>query len=68
VEAGAQGEHKIQRGYEPTLTHSAHWLQSPGLRNAVDRFLQAERPAILAEAQALSTLTPYRQDLPPQNP
>ncbi|PAK78330.1 GNAT family N-acetyltransferase [Acetobacter fabarum] len=68
VEAGAQGEHKIQRGYEPTLTHSAHWLQSPGLRNAVDRFLQAERPAILAEAQALSTLTPYRQDLLPQNP
>ncbi|WP_338332743.1 GNAT family N-acetyltransferase [Acetobacter sp. LMG 32666] len=68
VEAGAQGEHKIQRGYVPTLTHSAHWLQNPALRDAVDRFLQAERPAIQAEAQALNTLTPYRQDLPPQSP
>ncbi len=68
VEAGAQGEHKIQRGYQPTLTHSAHWLQSPGLYNAVDRFLQAERPAILAEAEHLNTLTPYRQDNSAQAP
>lgn len=65
VEAGAQGEHKIQRGYLPSLTHSAHWLQSPSLREAVDRFLQAERPAMQAEAQTLSTLSPYRQDSTP---
>ena len=62
MEAGAQGEHKIQRGYQPTLTHSAHWLQNPALREAVESFLHAERPAILAEAQSLSALTPYRQD------
>ena len=65
VEAGAQGEHKIQRGYQPTLTHSAHWLQNPALREAVESFLHAERPAILAEAQSLSALTPYRQDSAP---
>ncbi len=65
VEAGAQGEHKIQRGYQPTLTHSAHWLQNPSLREAVEGFLNAERPAILAEAQNLNVLTPYRQDSTP---
>lgn len=61
VEAGAQGEHKIQRGYLPALTHSVHWLENPSLRNGVGAFLQAERPAILAEAEALNALSPYRQ-------
>ena len=60
VEAGAQGEHKIQRGYLPVLTHSAHWLENPGLRSAVAGFLNAERTAIMAEAQALAELSPYR--------
>ncbi|MBO1324883.1 GNAT family N-acetyltransferase [Acetobacter sp. TBRC 12305] len=60
VEAGAQGEHKIQRGYLPVLTHSAHWLENPGLRSAVADFLNAERTAIMAEAQALAELSPYR--------
>ena len=62
VEAGAQGEHKIQRGYLPVPTHSAHWLENPGLRTAVATFLDAERADILAQAEALRALSPYRQE------
>lgn len=46
VEAGAQGEHKISRGYLPTATYSAHWIADPGFRTAVDRFLRHERAAV----------------------
>ena len=60
VEAGAQGEHKIQRGYLPVPTHSAHFIADPALRRAVAGFLDAERPAILAEIAELETLSPYR--------
>ena len=62
VEAGAQGEHKIQRGYLPSLTYSAHYIRHAGLRHAVAEFLEAERPAMLAEAEALSELSPYRAE------
>lgn len=62
VEAGAQGEHKIQRGYTPSLTHSAHWIENPSFRGSVAAFLEQERTAIQQEAQALSTLTPYKQE------
>ncbi|EHH68067.1 GNAT family N-acetyltransferase [Gluconobacter morbifer] len=62
VEAGAQGEHKIQRGYLPSFTHSAHALLDPGLRRAVSGFLDEERRAMEQEADALSTLSPYRRD------
>ena len=61
VEAGAQGEHKIQRGYLPRPTYSAHWIVHPGLRDAVAGFLEDERAARLAEMAELSTLSPYRQ-------
>lgn len=60
VEAGAQGEHKLQRGYRPCLTHSAHWISHPGLRAAVAEFLGQERAAIMAGLPALDALTPYR--------
>ncbi|MCE2576071.1 GNAT family N-acetyltransferase [Komagataeibacter sp. FNDCR2] len=63
VEAGAQGEHKLQRGYRPCLTHSAHWIAHPGLRAAVGDFLERERAAIEAELPALDALTPYRTAL-----
>ncbi|MFT9375549.1 GNAT family N-acetyltransferase [Komagataeibacter saccharivorans] len=63
VEAGAQGEHKLQRGYRPCLTHSAHWIDHPGLREAVADYLRHERAAIEAELPALDALTPYRADL-----
>ncbi|GAB6967643.1 GNAT family N-acetyltransferase [Komagataeibacter kakiaceti JCM 25156] len=63
VEAGAQGEHKLQRGYRPCLTHSAHWIAHPGLRAAVGDFLERERAAIEAELPALDAMTPYRTAL-----
>ncbi len=62
VEAGAQGEHKIQRGYLPVLTHSAHWIADPGFRRALDHHLIQERAAIAAEMESLAELSPYRQD------
>ncbi|GEN14635.1 hypothetical protein NCH01_10660 [Neoasaia chiangmaiensis] len=62
VEAGAQGEHKIQRGYLPSLTRSAHYIRDPALRDAVADFLEHERLAIHAEIDALSSFSPYRQD------
>ena len=62
VEAGAQGEHKIQRGYMPVPTYSAHWIAHPGLRRAVADFLSRERPAMLGEMEALSTLSPFKRE------
>ncbi len=63
VEAGAQGEHKIQRGYLPVPTYSAHWIADPGFRRAVERYLQQERPAVEAEIEALDEeLSPYRRE------
>ncbi|MFT9383605.1 MAG: GNAT family N-acetyltransferase [Acetobacter orientalis] len=63
VEAGAQGEHKIQRGYTPSLTHSAHWIENPSFRASVAAFLEQERTAIQQEAQTLTALSPYKQEL-----
>jgi predicted N-acyltransferase len=60
VEAGAQGEHKLARGYAPTTTHSVHWIGHPGLRDAVARFLRQERAAVVREQEALSQLTPFK--------
>ena len=62
VEAGAQGEHKIQRGYLPVETYSAHWIDHRGLRNAVAEFLEQERPAMRAQMAELATLSPFKQD------
>ncbi len=61
VEAGAQGEHKIQRGYLPTPTFSAHWIANKSFRSAVDDYLQRERPAIRAQIADLATLSPFRK-------
>ncbi len=62
VEAGAQGEHKIQRGYLPVETYSAHWIAHPGLSRAVADFLERERPAMRREMAALATLSPFRAE------
>ncbi|PKH23772.1 GNAT family N-acetyltransferase [Enterobacterales bacterium CwR94] len=59
--AGAQGEHKLLRGFEPVITHSWHLLRHPGLAQAVDNFLQQERPAVEAWAQEAAELLPYRR-------
>jgi predicted N-acyltransferase len=61
VEAGAQGEHKLARGYTPVTTHSAHWIAHPGLRNAVADYLEAERPAVGRQQEALEEFTPFRR-------
>jgi predicted N-acyltransferase len=62
VEAGAQGEHKIQRGYLPKPTYSAHWIAHPGLRRAIGEFLDRERPTVVAEMDALAAYSPFRQE------
>jgi hypothetical protein len=62
VEAGAQGEHKIQRGYLPVETWSAHWIRDPGFAQAVEDFLRRERAAMRAEIAALGESSPFRQD------
>ena len=62
VEAGAQGFHKVQRGYLPVTTHSAHWIAHDGFRAAVARFLDAERRGIDEEINAIEMqATPFRK-------
>jgi predicted N-acyltransferase len=61
VEAGAQGEHKLARGYEPTTTRSVHWISHPGLRRAIGDFLEQERRAVAREQQVLDGFTPFRR-------
>jgi len=53
VEAGAQGQHKIQRGYLPSPTYSAHWIRDPGFQRAVADFCARERRAIESEMEEL---------------
>lgn len=62
VEAGAQGAHKLARGYLPTLTRSAHWIAHPGLRDAVAHYLESEREAVEHEAEAMSEHAPFRKN------
>ena len=61
VEAGAQGEHKLARGYEPVVTHSAHWLTHPGFMRGVEDYLVRERAAVEHDVNILSQHTPFRK-------
>ncbi|MBC2773795.1 N-acetyltransferase [Rhizobium sp. AQ_MP] len=61
VEAGAQGEHKLARGYEPVTTHSAHYLTHPGLRRAVADYLEHERREVAHMGELLGEHTPFRK-------
>jgi predicted N-acyltransferase len=61
VEAGAQGEHKIQRGYLPVETHSAHWIADANFRAAVADYLERERRVMENEIRGLMTMSPYRK-------
>lgn len=64
VEAGAQGEHKIARGYLPSPVYSAHFIADPALRGPVADYLERERPAVDAEIEGLTEeLSPFRRDL-----
>ena len=61
VEAGAQGEHKISRGYLPTTTYSAHYIADPGFRRAIDDFLKRERAYMTAAGEELAEMAPFRR-------
>lgn len=61
VEAGAQGEHKLARGYLPTETYSAHYIADARLRRAVADFLAQERHAVAEDAALLAAESPYRR-------
>ena len=61
VEAGAQGGHKLSRGYCPVPTFSAHYLADPNLREAVADYLEAERSAVAGEIEALAEMTPFKR-------
>jgi len=65
VEAGAQGQHKIARGYLPTTTYSAHYIADPGFRRAVADFLERERRAVAAAQEELAEIAPFRRGGPP---
>lgn len=61
IEGGAQGEHKLARGFIPIQTQSAHWLAHPGFADAVDRYLEQERAGINAYTESLHS--PFKQEI-----
>jgi uncharacterized protein len=65
VEAGAQGPHKIQRGYLPAPTYSAHWIPDPAFRRAVAQFLTRERDMVAHKMDGLSDFSPFRREEAP---
>lgn len=60
---GAQGEHKIQRGFTPVATHSCHWIEQPQFRAAIDQFLVREQRQVEAYIAEARTLLPFRAEL-----
>lgn len=61
VEAGAQGEHKLARGYRPVTTRSVHWIENPSFRRAVDDYLERERQQVAMMQAALEEAAPFRK-------
>jgi predicted N-acyltransferase len=61
IEAGAQGEHKLARGYAPSPTHSVHWSAHPGRRHALADYLEQERLAVAREQEVLDQYTPFKK-------
>jgi len=64
VEAGAQGPHKIQRGYLPVPTYSLHWIPDPAFRRAVAQFLAREREMVAHKIEGLTEFSPFRHEDP----
>ncbi|HEX3441719.1 MAG TPA: peptidogalycan biosysnthesis protein, partial [Pseudolabrys sp.] len=62
-EAGAQGEHKLARGYLPHTTYSAHFIANKALRRAIAEYLARERAYVEASAEELAAMAPFRKDL-----
>lgn len=67
VEAGAQGEHKLARGYMPTPTYSLHWIADAGFRRAVDRYLVEERAHAAEQREMLAEFGPFRKVIAPSD-
>ena len=63
VEAGAQGEHKLARGYLPATTYSAHFIANPALKRAIAEYLARERAYVQAASEELAAAAPFRKDL-----
>lgn len=61
VEAGAQGPHKLARGYEPTPTYSAHYIVDPGFREVIDDYLQRERRAVAQDIEFMASMGPFKR-------
>jgi predicted N-acyltransferase len=61
VEAGAQGEHKLARGYLPVPIHSLHWVADSGFADAIARYLSAERAAVEEDIEVLTAYGPFRR-------
>ncbi|MGB0798151.1 MAG: GNAT family N-acetyltransferase [Planktomarina sp.] len=61
VEAGAQGSHKLARGYLPVQTHSLHWFRDPGFADAVGNYLKAERDAVDEDIEILTSYGPFKK-------
>lgn len=61
VEAGAQGDHKLARGYLPVPCHSLHWVRDAGFADAIARYLDAERTAVDEEIEVLTSYGPFRR-------
>ena len=61
VEAGAQGDHKLARGYRPVTTHSLHWIGDPGFRRAVAEFCEQEARAVDEDIEILTSMGPFKR-------
>jgi Uncharacterized protein conserved in bacteria len=61
VEAGAQGEHKLARGYLPITNHSLHWFRDPGFAKAVSQYLVAEKAAVEQDIEILTSYGPFKK-------
>jgi predicted N-acyltransferase len=62
IEAGAQGDHKLSRGYIPVTTNSMHWIENSSFRNAVDNYLDQERTLVRKDMEYLNELTPCKKN------
>ncbi|MGB1439587.1 MAG: GNAT family N-acetyltransferase, partial [Luminiphilus sp.] len=65
LDPGAQGEHKIQRGFEPTITRSLHWVAESGFRKAIEDFCSRERSQVQAYRDDAASLLPFREGAVP---
>jgi len=61
-DSGAQGEHKISRGFKPVITYSAHWIKNHGFAKAIEQFLEREQKIVQVYKQDAASYLPFKQD------